>query len=411
MKKISFLLVCVFLFVPLAAMAALNPQVENFTERTYAGWNQLVVCSDSSAVYYIGMDAKRYVFPNSKTFFTYYPDFSGVLSVRCEDLNQFPLAGIVTYNPGTRYVKFATENTVYAVEPGGVLRAIPNEYWMEVFVGTDWNEYIDDVSDAFYTSYKIGQPLALLEIPNGMTAKDPTTGIWYYFVDGQPKSLEGISFAFRDNGHFRNFTRTKDQASKFYERVEPALKNGTRIGSDYEIKLGTPWFWDNTSTWVDEDDFPKMFLNHDPDAAMFSLGDLPVSVTKIELGFGYDAETLQEMAQECNKDKGYDYYSALAEKFKDAKRFLYELTYTEPSQDGSVYRVTLIENAAHYDSFDDFKDDFDVCSAGGYAYPKHVTHDWLVFTSSCGSGFDDGSGFPHGCDLIKNQIESTLKPY
>ncbi|MFH2062599.1 MAG: hypothetical protein ABIJ46_00385 [bacterium] len=253
----------VLALLPMAASAALNPQVNRFSERTYAYWDQLVTCSDSPAVYYIGPDAKRYAFPNDKAFFTYYPDFSDVRQVHCADLADFPLGGLVTYNPGTRYVKFQTQDTVYAVEPGGVLRAVPDEIWMDIFVGPGWNQMIDDVSDAFYSTYTMGEPLEPLEIPDGMTAKDPTSGIWYYFVDGQPQSLDGISFAFRANDHFSNFTRLKSQAPRFYERVEPALQLASRIESRYELRMGTPWFWgenSDTSTWVDEDHFPRVRL-------------------------------------------------------------------------------------------------------------------------------------------------------
>lgn len=252
------------LFLPLAAKAALNPPVYTFSDRIYAHGGQLIRCADSSAVYYIGPDAKRYTFPNAKTFLTYYPDFDHVRHVLCSDLSQFTLGGVVTYNPGTRFVKFVTDPTVYAVEPGGVLRAVPDETWMEIFVGEDWNKQIDDVSDAFRPTYAIGEPLDLLEIPDGMTAKDPDTGIWYYFVDGQPKSLDGISFAFAQNGHFRNFTRTKDVAPAFYGRVGPAMKDGTRIASEDKIKMGLPWFWEDTSSWVEEDDFPRVALHREP---------------------------------------------------------------------------------------------------------------------------------------------------
>lgn len=261
MKNLFVLLALVAVTAtPFDAQAALNPQVDRFSQRTNVFWNQLVVCADSPAVYYIGPDAKRYAFPNDKAYFSYYPDFADVRSINCSDLAKFSLGGLVTYNPGTRFVKFESMNTVYAVEPGGHLRAIPNEEWMEIFVGSDWNKHIDDISDAFFTSYDIGQPLAIREIPDGMTARDPDSGIWYYFVDGQPKSLEGISFAFKGNGHFRNFTRLKSHAPYFYERVGPALKLGTRIGSEEEIKLGTPWFWSDTSTWVQEDQFPVVRL-------------------------------------------------------------------------------------------------------------------------------------------------------
>jgi hypothetical protein len=262
--KRSLICAIALLCIPFATSAALNPPVETFSDRTYAYWGQLVRCADNSAVYYIGPDAKRYVFPNDRTYMTYYPDFDDVRHVFCSDLARFPLGGVVTYNPGTRYVKFATDPTVYAVEPGGVLRAVPDERWMEVFVGADWNQHIDDVSDAFYPTYSFGEPLDLLEISDGMTARDPDTGVWYYFVDGQPKSLDGISFAFKKNGHFRNFTRTIDVAPEFYERAGPALRVGTRIESENEIKMGSPWFWEDTASWVNEDDFPRVVLSEEP---------------------------------------------------------------------------------------------------------------------------------------------------
>ncbi|MDP3970588.1 MAG: hypothetical protein Q8P90_02715 [bacterium] len=59
--------------------------------------------------------------------------------------------------------------------------------------------------------------------------------------------------------------------------------------------------------------------------------------------------------------------------------------------------------------FDQFSKDFDVCAAGGEAYPKMLNNDWLLFTGSCGSGFDDGSGLSVGCDEVKKVVEPTLK--
>ena len=66
-------------------------------------------------------------------------------------------------------------------------------------------------------------------------------------------------------------------------------------------------------------------------------------------------------------------------------------------------------NLTHYLTLVDFKKDFDQCSAGGSAYPSQISKDWLLFVSSCGTGFDDGSGHPHGCQKIKDQIDSSLK--
>jgi hypothetical protein len=68
-----------------------------------------------------------------------------------------------------------------------------------------------------------------------------------------------------------------------------------------------------------------------------------------------------------------------------------------------------LPNKAGYTSVDQFKKDFDICSVGGDAYPKLVNKNWLLFTSSCGSGFDDGSGRIHGCDEVQKIVEPSLR--
>jgi hypothetical protein len=56
-----------------------------------------------------------------------------------------------------------------------------------------------------------------------------------------------------------------------------------------------------------------------------------------------------------------------------------------------------------------FAGDFSICSAGGDLYPMQATTSNLLFTMSCGTGFDDDSGKPHGCDAVRTFVEPTLK--
>jgi hypothetical protein len=109
-----------------------------------------------TAVYYIGSDGKRHAFPHEKVYFTWYMDFSGVQIVNDTQLASIPLGANVTYKPGKKMVKFTTDNKVYVVAKGGVLRWVTTEAAATELYGTDWNTKIDDISDAFYSNYTFG---------------------------------------------------------------------------------------------------------------------------------------------------------------------------------------------------------------------------------------------------------------
>lgn len=112
------------------------------------------------AVYFCGNDGKRYAFPNEKIYFTWFADFGSVVQIPNIDLATIPLGGNVTYRPGKRLLKITTNPKVYAVSRGGLLRWVPSETVANAFFGSDWNRQIDDVSDAFFVNYRIGDPIA-----------------------------------------------------------------------------------------------------------------------------------------------------------------------------------------------------------------------------------------------------------
>jgi hypothetical protein len=110
-------------------------------------------------VYYYGSDGKRRPFPNEKAYFTWYTDFSEVQEVSGGTMANLPLAKPVTYRPGVRMVKFQTLNNVYAVARDGTLRWVASEALARSLYGENWNQKIDDVSDAFYTNYTFGSDI------------------------------------------------------------------------------------------------------------------------------------------------------------------------------------------------------------------------------------------------------------
>lgn len=111
------------------------------------------------AVYYYGADGKRHAFPNEKVFFTWYEDFDDVIIVTDDFMASITLGRNVTYRPGATMVKFITVNTVYAVGEDGELRGIDSEDTAISIFGSDWNQQIHDISDAFYRNYSFGEDI------------------------------------------------------------------------------------------------------------------------------------------------------------------------------------------------------------------------------------------------------------
>jgi len=119
----------------------------------------LVKSPISPAVYYLGADGRRYVFPNQKTYATWFPDFRSVRTITTAELAAIPIGGNVTYRPGTRLLKLQTGREVYAVSPGGVLRHVASEAAAVALFGSAWGKRVDDLPEAFFTNYRVGTPI------------------------------------------------------------------------------------------------------------------------------------------------------------------------------------------------------------------------------------------------------------
>lgn len=113
-----------------------------------------------SAVYYMGADGLRYVFPNDKTYFTWYGDFDSVKWISDSDLARIQIGGNVTYKPGVRMIKITSDPKTYAVAAGGVLRHVATEEVAISLYGSAWNTMIDDVPDGFFSNYTLGSAIS-----------------------------------------------------------------------------------------------------------------------------------------------------------------------------------------------------------------------------------------------------------
>ncbi len=114
-----------------------------------------------SAVYYMGADGFRYVFPTSGTYFTWYDDFNDVKFVADSDLPKVQIGGNISYKPGVRMIKIDSDPKTYAIDAGGTLRHVASEAVATDLYGSAWNTMIDDMPDAYFANtYAMGSEIS-----------------------------------------------------------------------------------------------------------------------------------------------------------------------------------------------------------------------------------------------------------
>ncbi len=148
-----------FIFLALLSLL-LVPIKSNAAESLNAGD---LIKGSGSAVYYFHTDGKRYVFPTEKTFFSWYGNFDAVKTISDVALGEIMIGGNVTYSPNKVMLKVTTDPRVYLVSFGGVLRHIDSEALATELYGDDWAKKVDDLPDAFFINYTVGEPLTSID--------------------------------------------------------------------------------------------------------------------------------------------------------------------------------------------------------------------------------------------------------
>jgi len=115
----------------------------------------------------------------------------------------------------------------------------------------------------------------------------------------------------------------------------------------------------------------------------------------------FSTQYLVDSSRGCGTNHNTTYYNNLLTKASGVKGTKYDFTFKGQSQDSGVYEITVIPNKFGYKSISDFKNDFDYCDGGGTFYPSSLNSSYLMFEPACGTGYDDGSGRPHGCSEIQ----------
>ena len=147
----------------LTAIFALTPQLGLILApaTAQAASTNTIIKGTGSTLYWYASNGKRYVFPNVKTFYSWYSstEFSRVQTVADTELYTMPLGGNVTYRPGAKLVKVVTDPKVYAVSRYGTLRWVTSEYLAQNLYGSNWRQWVEDVPDTFFSNYTVGSPI------------------------------------------------------------------------------------------------------------------------------------------------------------------------------------------------------------------------------------------------------------
>lgn len=132
-----------------------------------------------SSVYYYSSNGKRYAFPSERVFKTWYSDFSNVVTIPDAELEKIQLGGNANYRPGVRMIKVESSPSVYVVSRGGVLHWVKTEAVATELYGVNWSKFVDDVTDALFVNYTIGEDFGpeLGYIPSDQVSQTPTIDI------------------------------------------------------------------------------------------------------------------------------------------------------------------------------------------------------------------------------------------
>jgi len=145
------------------------------------------------AVYYYSSNGKRFVFPDFKSYHSWYVDFSGVTTITDADLASISIGGNVLIRPGTNLIKIQSDPKTYAVEPTGALRWVTSETVAKALWGDAWGTRVVDISDSLFPNYKSGSDITSNTYPDGSVVK---SGSDYWYLSGTTKrkiTAEGLT--------------------------------------------------------------------------------------------------------------------------------------------------------------------------------------------------------------------------
>lgn len=211
---------------------------------------ELIKSRDFGTIYFVDDKGVRHAFPNEMTYKSWYGnDFSKVITVSNEILQEYKLGANITIRPGTYLVKIRTAPEVYAIEQGGVLREIQDESVAVGIYGDSWSKRVIDVPDVFFKDYIIGEPIKHdYTIPESVLYFDKSTNDYFYKNAGILRRFESkedvlankFNLDFAKEASRSYFVRTRPIVGEDKSVFNPVAKPITdkRDCSNTDLKIG-----------------------------------------------------------------------------------------------------------------------------------------------------------------------------
>jgi hypothetical protein len=163
-----------------------------------------------ASVYYVGEDNKKYVFPDQFTYFTWYENWDDVVRVSVAELDAYDNGGVVTYRPGSKLITTVDTAHVYALEPGGSLRLLPDEATASNLYGVNWSIYLTDVAPDIFTQFYTEGEFLSNALPTGTIVKTSDSPNVYYIDNGSKRLFPSIDAFESNNFKYENILEIAD---------------------------------------------------------------------------------------------------------------------------------------------------------------------------------------------------------
>ena len=211
-----------------------------------------------SAVYYMGKDGFRYVFPNDRIYSSWYANFDTVKWISDADLTTVQIGGNVTYKPGYVMIKIDSDPKTYAVDQGGTIRWVTSEALAITLYGSDWNTKIHDVADGFFSNYKRGMDI---EAANDF---DPAEVMADVDDIDDDKELEAPTYISITDNEYSASTVTID-AGTAVRWTNTGASSHTATANDLTWGTGTLMTGQHFSRYFDEPGTYTYFCSYHPE--------------------------------------------------------------------------------------------------------------------------------------------------
>lgn len=158
---------------------------------------------NASAVYVVNDDGTRLYFPNEDVFYTWYSDFSGLITIPNECVDNYPAPNKapfgMNYQQGSKLVKTAYNKDVYAIGQNNTRHKITSENVARSLYSDNWASLVATIPDVFWPNYSnIGTEITDVTPHNGMVVVHQPIGTLeknvYYVNDGRLLKIKGGDF-------------------------------------------------------------------------------------------------------------------------------------------------------------------------------------------------------------------------